>query len=91
MRLLLQNMTPTCPKIRFYPSLFFREINRDPDQLSSFMSDQGFNLELVEKLIEQEITVGNISPITFPHLFVKPYWDDHYAIHRQAVVSAEAV
>jgi AcrR family transcriptional regulator len=53
----------------FLPQFVFREINRDPEQLSSFMSDKGLNFELVESLINREVSNGNIRPITFPHLF----------------------
>ena len=53
----------------YLPQFVFREINRDPDQLSGFMSDQGLNFELIERMINQEVNAGNIRPITFPHLF----------------------
>jgi len=53
----------------YLPQFVFREINRDPDQLSGFMSDQGLNFELIERMIVQEVNAGNIRPITFPHLF----------------------
>jgi AcrR family transcriptional regulator len=53
----------------YLPQFVFREINRDPDQLSGFMSDQGLNFELIERMINQEANAGNIRPITFPHLF----------------------
>ncbi|MEI7829507.1 MAG: TetR/AcrR family transcriptional regulator [Prolixibacteraceae bacterium] len=53
----------------FLPQFVFREINRDPEQLSRFMSDQGLNFELVEAMINREVSLGNIRPITFPHLF----------------------
>ena len=53
----------------FLPQFVFREINRDPDQLSRFMSDRGLNFELVEGMINREVSNGNIRPITFPHLF----------------------
>ena len=53
----------------FLPQFVIREINRDPDQLSRFMSDRGLNFELVEGMINREVSNGNIRPITFPHLF----------------------
>lgn len=53
----------------FLPQFVIREINRDPEQLSGFMSDQGLDFSLVEGLVEKEIAMGNIRPITFPHLF----------------------
>ncbi len=53
----------------YLPQFVIREINRDPDQLSGFMSDQGLDFELVERMINQEINAGNIRPVTFPHLF----------------------
>ncbi len=53
----------------FLPQFVFREINRDPEQLSKFMSDQGLNFELVEVMINREVSSGHIRPITFPHLF----------------------
>ena len=46
-----------------------REINRDPDQLSGFMSDKGLDFELVEKMINKAVEAGTIRQITFPHLF----------------------
>jgi TetR/AcrR family transcriptional regulator len=51
------------------PQFVIREINRDPDQLSGFMSDQGLDFSLIEAMINHEIQVGHIRPITFPHLF----------------------
>jgi TetR/AcrR family transcriptional regulator len=53
----------------FLPQFVIREINRDPDQLSGFMSDQGLDFGLVERMINQEVKSGNIRSITFPHLF----------------------
>ena len=53
----------------FLPQFIIKEINRDPDQLSKFMSDQGVAFEKVEQMIENEVAIGNIRPITFPHLF----------------------
>ena len=54
----------------FLPQFVLREINRDPDQLSGFMSDQGLDFELVEKMINKAVEAGKVRPITFPHLFV---------------------
>jgi len=51
------------------PQFIVREINRDPEQLSGFMSDQGLDFRLVEGMIDAEVRAGNIMPITFPHLF----------------------
>jgi TetR/AcrR family transcriptional regulator len=53
----------------FLPQFVIREINRDPDQLSRFISDQGLDFEKIEAIIEHEVKMGNIKPITFPHLF----------------------
>ncbi|MCK9414378.1 MAG: TetR/AcrR family transcriptional regulator [Prolixibacteraceae bacterium] len=53
----------------FLPQFVIREINRDPEQLSRFMSDQGLDFSVVEALIEKEVAMGNIRPISFPHLF----------------------
>jgi AcrR family transcriptional regulator len=53
----------------FLPQFVIREINRDPDQLSKFMSDQGLDFVLVEEMIKREEKNGNIYPISFPHLF----------------------
>ena len=53
----------------FLPQFVIREINRDPDQLAGFMSDQGLDFKLVEKMINSEVEAGTIRPITFPHLF----------------------
>jgi len=53
----------------FLPQFVIREINRDPDQLSRFISDQGLDFEKIEEIIEHEVKMGNIQPITFPHLF----------------------
>lgn len=53
----------------FLPQFVIREINRDPDQLSRFISDQGLDFELIGKMIDNEVKKGNIRPITFPHLF----------------------
>lgn len=53
----------------FMPQFIFREINRDPEQLSRFMSDQGINFEKLENLISQEVSLNHIQPVTFPHLF----------------------
>jgi AcrR family transcriptional regulator len=54
----------------YLPLFVIREINRDPDQLAGFMSDQGLDFLLVEKMINREVEAGTIRPITFPHLFV---------------------
>ncbi len=53
----------------FLPQFVIREINRDPDQLSGFMSDKGLDFELVEKMINKAVEAGTIRQITFPHLF----------------------
>jgi AcrR family transcriptional regulator len=53
----------------FLPQFVIGEINRDPDQLSRFMSDQGLDFEKVERMIEHEVALGNIRPVTFQHLF----------------------
>jgi len=53
----------------FLPQFIINEINRDPDQLSRFMSDQGLNFAKIEERINQEVNAGNMRPITFPHLF----------------------
>ncbi len=53
----------------FLPQFIVREINRDPDQLSRFISNQGLDFEMIEKMIDLEVKMGNIKPITFPHLF----------------------
>jgi AcrR family transcriptional regulator len=50
------------------PQFVIREINRDPDQLAGFMTDQGLDFALVSGMIEQEVRKGTIRPITFPHL-----------------------
>lgn len=50
------------------PQFVIREINRDPDQLAGFMTDQGLDFHLVTAMIEREIANGVIRPITFPHL-----------------------
>jgi TetR/AcrR family transcriptional regulator len=54
----------------YLPQFVIREINRDPDQLSRFMSDQGLDLDLVEKMVNSEVKAGKMWSITFPHLFV---------------------
>ena len=51
------------------PQFIIREINRDPDQLSGFMSDQGIDFTLLEAMLDREVRAGDIRPITFPHLF----------------------
>jgi len=51
------------------PQFIFREINRDPAQLSRFMSDQGLDFDLIQQRINGEVALGHIRPITFPHLF----------------------
>ena len=53
----------------FLPQFVFREINRDPDQLARFMSDQGLDFERVEQMIDREVKMGHIRSISFPHLF----------------------
>ncbi len=53
----------------YLPQFVIREINRDPDQLARFMSDQGLDLEPIEKMIGREIQNGTIRSISFPHLF----------------------
>jgi TetR/AcrR family transcriptional regulator len=53
----------------FLPQFIINEINRDPEQLSRFMSDQGLNFSKIEERINGEVTAGNIRSITFPHLF----------------------
>jgi len=53
----------------FLPQFIITEINRDPDQLSRFMSDQGLDFTMIEERINREIIAGNFRPITFPHLF----------------------
>ncbi|MEI6275289.1 MAG: TetR/AcrR family transcriptional regulator [Prolixibacteraceae bacterium] len=54
----------------YLPQFVFREVNRDPDQLAGFMSDQGLDFDLVEKMIDREVQAGHLRFITFPHLFV---------------------
>ncbi|HEY5511278.1 MAG TPA: TetR/AcrR family transcriptional regulator [Prolixibacteraceae bacterium] len=54
----------------FLPQFVIREINRDPDQLSRFMTDKGLDFEKVEEMINKEVETGRIRPITFQHLFV---------------------
>lgn len=53
----------------FLPQFVISEINRDPEQLARFMSDQGLNFSKIEERINSEVIAGNIRPITFPHLF----------------------
>ncbi len=53
----------------YLPQFVIREINRDPDQLARFMSNQGLDFEQVEKMIDKEIILGNIRSISFSHLF----------------------
>lgn len=53
----------------FLPQFVISEINRDPEQLSRFMADQGLDFEAVEKMINREVAAGRIRPITLPHLF----------------------
>ncbi len=53
----------------FLPQFIINEINRDPEQLSRFMSDQGLNFSKIEERINGEVSAGNIRSITFPHLF----------------------
>jgi AcrR family transcriptional regulator len=53
----------------YLPQFIINEINRDPEQLSRFMSDQGLNFSKIEERINGEVTAGNIRSITFPHLF----------------------
>lgn len=54
----------------FLPQFVIREINRDPEQLSRFMTDQGLDFGKVEEMINREVESGNIRPITFQHLFI---------------------
>lgn len=54
----------------FLPQFVIREINRDPEQLSRFMTDQGLDFGKVEEMIKKEVEAGNIRQITFQHLFV---------------------
>lgn len=54
----------------FLPQFVIREINRDPEQLSRFMTDQGLDFGKVEEMINKEVEAGNIRQITFQHLFV---------------------
>ena len=54
----------------FLPQFVIREINRDPDQLSRFMTDKGLDFEKVEEMIKREVEAGRIRSITFQHLFV---------------------
>ena len=54
----------------FLPQFVIREINRDPEQLSRFMTDQGLDFGRVEEMIKIEAEAGYIRPITFQHLFV---------------------
>ena len=51
------------------PQFIFREINRDPEQLSRFMSDQGLDFDRIQERINKEVLLGRIRPITFQHLF----------------------
>lgn len=53
----------------FLPQFVVREINRDPEQLSGFMSDQGLDFSQVEAMLDTEVRRGNIRPVTFPHFF----------------------
>jgi len=50
------------------PQFVIREINRDPDQLAGFMSDQGLDFRQIEVMLELEVKNGKIRPVTFPHL-----------------------
>ena len=54
----------------FLPQFVIREINRDPDQLARFMTNQGLDFEFVEEMINADIKDGNMRPIDFRHLFV---------------------
>ncbi len=51
------------------PQFVIREINRDPEQLAGFMTDQGLDFLQIEEMVDQEVKNGKIRPITFPHLF----------------------
>ena len=51
------------------PQFIFREINRDPEQLSKFMSDQGLDFDRIQERIDNEVAQGHLRPITFQHLF----------------------
>lgn len=53
----------------YLPQFVIREINRDPDQLAGFMSDQGLDFQMIETIMEEEVKAGRIRPIAFPHLF----------------------
>ncbi|MCE1198425.1 MAG: TetR/AcrR family transcriptional regulator [Marinilabiliales bacterium] len=54
----------------YLPQFIVREINRDPDQLSDFMTDQGLDLNSIRMILENVETEGGLSPAAFPHLFI---------------------
>ena len=53
----------------FLPQFILNEINRDPEKLARFMSEQGLDFSRIEERINHEVQAGNIRPITFQHLF----------------------
>lgn len=52
----------------FLPLFVLHEINRNPDQLSKFILDRGFNIEKMEMLFTKEVGAGNIVPFSVQHI-----------------------
>jgi TetR/AcrR family transcriptional regulator len=51
----------------FLPQFVIHEINRDPEQLSKFILDRGFNIEKMAMLFTKEVGDGNIMPFSIQH------------------------
>ena len=52
----------------FLPLFVIYEINRDPEHLSKFIENYGFDIDLMAKMFEKEAEAGHINPISVPHL-----------------------
>lgn len=51
----------------FLPLFVLHEINRDPEQLSKFILDRGFDIEKMGVLLAKDVNAGNILPFNIKH------------------------
>lgn len=54
----------------FVPEFLLHEINRNPGRLASLMKEGGIDVKRMQMLLDKEIKLGNISPITITSLMV---------------------
>lgn len=58
----------TMSKNPFLPQFVIHEINRDPDRLSRFILERGFDVDKLSIMLDREAEAGNIRPVKAPHL-----------------------